>query len=614
MLFIFFTVFLQACSLRDGEEMFSAVDGQLDLTEWNADKSVIPLNGQWDLYWNQLLEPHDFTKNSTLNQTGVINVPSNWYTNSINGEPLPKEGYATLRLQVSVAKLEKNEILGMRVPYIHSNYNLWIDDQFVASVGQVGSNKMSSAPQMDPKVVYFSPKGQTFTVTLQISNYRFVSGGVLEPITFGKAGNIHSSYFNKVIFQSIMIGVLILAGIYHIGLSFFRKMDTYFFYFGVFCLVAAFRSTMMGDIFFTKAFPDFNWELAMKLNYFALYAHVPLLAVVFYRLYPQDSSKWFTKICIFVAVLYNLFTLVTPTKIFLANIMPFYLFMIVGVFYTFFVVSKSLKRKQEGSYFLLTGIAVLMACILFDVSGAMLQYPQLNIYMIGIVIAVICFSLLLSKRLSTSLALSVELAEDLSKLNSDLETKVEQRTEQIQQSNQKLEELNNKLKEMALVDGLTNIPNRRQFDEYFAEQYEKCKKEQVPLSVIFFDIDYFKAYNDWYGHQMGDTCLKQVAQTINKVEDGLAARYGGEEFVCVLPNRNQTNAEQMAKSLNEQVEQLKIPHEKSVVSNYVTVSIGITTVIPSESTTKKTILNQADQALYQAKTSGRNRVVSFFHE
>jgi diguanylate cyclase (GGDEF)-like protein len=607
--FIFFTAFLQACSVQNEEAGITAVDGQMDLTIWNIEESMIRLDGEWEFYWNQLIHPTEFHNGSAINHTGVIELPSRWHTYTLQGKPLPKKGYATFRLHVSMPEI--NGVLGLRVPEMRSNYNLWIDDKLIAKNGQVGTNKLTSVPQKYPQIVYFSPKSNTFDVTLQISNYHYKTGGMTEPIQLGTSEMLHKKNLGKTILQSIMLGILILSGVYHIGLGFFRKTESYFFFFGVFCLIVAFRYLMIGDVYFTKMFPNFNWELAMKLDYISLYCHVPLLALVLYRLYPKYSSQWFTKLCIFISVVYVLMTIITKASFYTSVLVYFQLFMIICLLYTTMILLKSLKNKQVESYFLLTGIILFMVFVLFDIVVYWLNYPEVNLYPVGIAVFILCFSLLVSNRFSTSLDLTKQLAEDLSILNQELEAKVEQRTEQIQQSNKKLEELNDQLKKMALMDGLTNIPNRRYFEEYFEEKLAECMEKSMPISVLLLDIDYFKLYNDFYGHQQGDTCLKEVAQTLNKLEDGLAARYGGEEFVCVLPNANETSAELIALELNQEIQQLKIPHEKSLVSPYVSVSIGVTTIIPSETTHKKVILEEADSALYQAKSSGRNKVINY---
>ncbi|WP_139180285.1 sensor domain-containing diguanylate cyclase [Gracilibacillus ureilyticus] len=546
------------------------------------------------------------------NEASVVNLPLIWNTHTIAGETLPSEGYATFRLEVTTADTEN--ILGLQVPVMFSANKLWVDDRLIAQSGEVGIDQSTSIPQKHPRVVYFSPESSSFTITLQISNYHHVDGGILDPVILGTSDNIHASHMMEVIFQSVIIGFLVLAGIYHIGLGVFRRTEPYFYYFGLLCLVAAFRYLMVGDVFFTKFFPNVDWELANKLDYISLYSHVPLLSMVIYRLYLKESYRWFTIITIIVAVIYDLLTIFTEAKVYLLFEVYFHLFMIICVCYSLIVLARSLRSKHAERYYLLIGIVFLMITILIDISAEFLRLPDVDVYPIGIVFFVICLSLVISRRLSKSLDLSKSLANDLAQLNSDLEAKVEARTNQLQQSNKKLKELNVKLKNMALVDGLTNIPNRRQFDDYFKEQMELCAKEKAPVSILFLDIDYFKKYNDWYGHQKGDECLQQVAQELDKqissLPGGLVSRYGGEEFVGLIPRLNQEEAERVARDINKQIEQLEIAHHTSPVSKYVTLSIGLYTTVPDKQMDLNSVLKQADEALYQAKALGRNQVAS----
>lgn len=603
---------LQGCSNQPPESEFLANNGQLDLSQWHDTNSLIQLDGDWDFYWNQLLEPGDFINDPTIEPTGTIYLPSNWHTSYVNGSSLPKEGFATFRVTVSNVE---DDVLGLMLPIMYSNYILWIDDKPLAKSGIVGTNKDTSVAQKNTQVVYFAPKDNKFTITMQISNYDNAAGGMWESIKLGGFEAIHQSHSKKIIIQSILLGVLILSGMYHISLGLFRKTESYFLYFGLFCLVAGFRYLMVGEVFITKIFPSFDWDILMKLEYIALYIHVPLFGMVIYRLYPKESNKLFTIISIVIASIYALLTIFTNAKFYYHFLSYFQMFIIIAVLYVLFVAAKSLRNNKNEALYLLIGITLLMASVLFDTFGFILAYPELNLYPIGITLFIISFSIVLSKRLSSSLDLSVNLTKDLSRLNYELEAKVDQRTKQIQLSNVKLEELNDKLKKMALIDGLTGIPNRRRFDAYYKEEYEICVKEEKFLSLLFLDIDYFKDYNDYYGHQLGDECLKKLAAALNScitgLSEGIVARYGGEEFVCVLPNSNDVKAKQVAQELKERMEQLQIPHVKSPVSKNVTVSIGLITVKPNSTTNRNNILKQADQALYQAKTSGRNKISTF---
>lgn len=175
-----------------------------------------------------------------------------------------------------------------------------------------------------------------------------------------------------------------------------------------------------------------------------------------------------------------------------------------------------------------------------------------------------------------------------------------------------LKKANEKLTRMSSVDGLTQIPNRRKFDEHLENEWRRHKREEKPLSVILADIDYFKWFNDTYGHQKGDLCLKQVARTIDRNisrAGDLAARYGGEEFAVILPATDARGAAVVAEKIRERVRYLQIPHISSEVNDHVTLSLGSGTLMPNAENTPADLLSMADKALYQAKGEGRNRVV-----
>ena len=172
-----------------------------------------------------------------------------------------------------------------------------------------------------------------------------------------------------------------------------------------------------------------------------------------------------------------------------------------------------------------------------------------------------------------------------------------------------LEKANQELTRLATSDGLTQVSNRRHFDEYFHHEWQHMLREQLPLSLILCDIDFFKAFNDTYGHPMGDECLRQVAHTLQsavKRSTDLAARYGGEEFAIVLPNTGLDGAEQVAQAIQAAVRRLELPHKSSKVSEIVTVSMGVTTAVPVQFIKPDMMVTAADRALYQAKADGRN--------
>ena len=174
-----------------------------------------------------------------------------------------------------------------------------------------------------------------------------------------------------------------------------------------------------------------------------------------------------------------------------------------------------------------------------------------------------------------------------------------------------LQTANQKLHKLAILDGLTGIANRRYFDLVLDKEWQRLAREQQPLSLIFADVDYFKAYNDTYGHQQGDRCLQIIAQILQQFTRrpaDLVARYGGEEFALILPNTDASGALFLARRFVQQLALKKLPHSRSQVSDLVTLSIGITTKIPQPKQPSSTIIETADNLLYRAKKAGRNQL------
>ena len=196
-------------------------------------------------------------------------------------------------------------------------------------------------------------------------------------------------------------------------------------------------------------------------------------------------------------------------------------------------------------------------------------------------------------------------------LNQTLQCRVEVCTVEMGQMNHQLQVL----QALSATDSLTQIANRRYFEEFFEQAWRRALRNAQPISVILIDIDQFKLFNDSYGHQRGDDCLRQVAQTLQgtvKRSRDLVARYGGEEFVVILPNTSKLGAIKVAESIGSGVLALGIAHSASTVSNKVTVSLGVSSTRPKPGAYSSDLIAEADQALYLAKHEGRNRM-AYFH-
>jgi diguanylate cyclase (GGDEF)-like protein len=175
-----------------------------------------------------------------------------------------------------------------------------------------------------------------------------------------------------------------------------------------------------------------------------------------------------------------------------------------------------------------------------------------------------------------------------------------------------LQQANQELERLSVLDSLTQVANRRRFDDYLLQEWQRLRKEKAPLSLILCDVDYFKIYNDTYGHPIGDHCLQQVALAIESALEhpsDLVARYGGEEFALILPNTDAARAMQIAEKIRIKIKNLQILHHRSPVDEHVTMSLGVFGMVPTPEGSPELLITLADKALYQAKAQGRDRAV-----
>ena len=207
-----------------------------------------------------------------------------------------------------------------------------------------------------------------------------------------------------------------------------------------------------------------------------------------------------------------------------------------------------------------------------------------------------------------------------------LQKQLEQQKQELEKQNQRLEQeihdrmaaekkllqINQNLQTLATVDSLTQLANRHAFDRFLEREWRRMCREKQPIGIILCDVDYFKLYNDCFGHQAGDRCLQAVSKAIADVVKrpaDLVARYGGEEFAVVLPNTNSHGVSTVAEMIRQGVENLHLEHPKSSVKNYVTLSLGIACTIPHQNSSPEQLIRFSDSALYEAKQKGRNQAV-----
>lgn len=599
--------------------------GKIDLTQIQLENDVVLLDGEWEFYAEQLLTPDQADSNIAM---GYIHVPRSWNHYKLNGEELSGFGYATYRLLFSVS--EQTE-LSLKIPRIHTSYELRVNGELKASAGTLGTTRETTTPQYLPQVASFEAQAGQNEIIIQVANFHQRSGGILESIKISSESQIIDQRYQQMAREILLFAALFFMGAYHLAVFFFRRKDKSPLYFGGFCLLLGIRTLLVGDSFFTYLYPDFSWEIAHKIQTLTFYLGTPLITMFFASVAPKLFHTPVVRLTQFAGAGFGLLVLFTPVRIF-SIVNPIYqIGVIFLIIYLLAVLLKACFSGEKG-YFLLTGgtLAVTLTVVHDILFHSIWRYDSVapflntlfttgNLSSAGQIIFAFVNSLLLAKRFADALEREEVTTTKLTEINTTLDALVLQRTKSLAESNEKikrqktaLKKANRTLRQFAWKDSLTGIWNRRKYDETVPVELSRCIRDQKPLALILVDIDYFKEFNDAYGHMPGDQCLIQVGQTIaGSLGDlgGMAARYGGDEFMVLLPGADKDRAIETADAIWRKISELRIPHKDSPISDHVTVSIGVTSVIPDPGASRESLFELVDGALYQAKSAGRNRVV-----
>lgn len=617
---------LGGCSAQPTEIEKKAENGRLDLTQYDLNNQIIALDGDWAFYWNQLLEPASIDQ-GTL--SAYVPFPSSWNKYQIDDEKIPGSGYATYRLKFTAAD---NQILALKIPKVRTAYKLFINGEPITTVGTIGTTRETMVPKYQPQVVAFNAVSGENEIVLEVSNFYRPSGGLLNSIQLGGESQLLTIRYFGLTYELFLFGALMMMGVYHLALFCFRRKDRAPLYFGLFCTLVAIRTLFIGEAFLFSFFQNLNFEIIYKVQTLSFYLGVPLILMFFRSILPQYFNQLIVRTTQIIAGAYTLVVLFTPTWI-AAIINPLYqIWTVLMIIYLFAMLIKIALHREKNSGLIILGGLFLIATCLMDIitlspwiSDNWLSFLQ-TIFQgdanssTGQLIFAVLYSLLLAKTFTESLEQRTVMSEQLAEMNDHLDELVAQRTreltasnDRIEQQNYELELINHELQRLSLRDPLTELWNRRKYDETIVMEWNRCLRQHRPISLLFIDVDYFKNYNDLYGHVAGDATLIKIGNTLRTAlsrPTDMVVRYGGEEFIVLLAETDKEEALSNAHRLLKKVEALAIPHEGSVVKNCITVSIGVATLLPDHHSRHEDLVKMADEALYQAKSNGRNQVVT----
>jgi len=590
-------LFLLASCTNSSNDLPKAENGALVLTNENfIDTHKIPLNGEWEFFWQELLSEKEIQERlDTLNPAN-IDVPSNW-----EDTVSTPYGYGTYYLKVILPEEKVGNTLAIDTVNQGTSYTLTVDGVRIASNGYVGNSSETSIPEYSHRLVYFTPRDKEINIVLHVSNFIHPFGGAFNPIFIGTTEQIMESYNIELAASMFIIGGILVMGIYILFIYLFRRKERVFLYFGLINIVITIYSIFKPPYYFNQIFSDVPWIWGHRIEIISIYLLFLLYLLLGRSMYPKEMKKGPLLIGATISLLSIVITIVTPSNIY--RPLLDYTFIVIGIYmlYILYVVLLALKRKRPTALVNLIAIMVFFTAVVNDAFASLNFIDSIPFTTIGFFFYVLIQSVNLSREYALKLDEAEFLSYDLQKLNATLDERIKDRTEELKQKNEVLEQL-------TLVDGLTGIFNRRYFNEKLTKYFDEAITSSKPLTILMIDVDNFKRYNDQNGHVAGDELLINFAQLMNEIclPNGFTARYGGEEFSIVLPNTSTYEAIQFAENVRLEVEERK--YVVTSPTTYITVSIGISSTEQHAFSQKEELLKKADEALYASKSNGKNQV------
>jgi signal transduction histidine kinase/CheY-like chemotaxis protein len=382
-------------------------NGLLDLRQQNLNANVFQLDGEWQFFWNQLLDP----KKNPTTPNSLTQFPGFWHNiKNSKGESLPSFGYASYRLKILLP--DEYEKLAFRIPDFYANYTLYINGELFAKEGQTGTDASNSKPFWLTRTITLDTEADSLDVVLQISNFHLAKGGASKSIYFGSARNLTLTDARETGMDFLLCGCLLMGGLFFLGLYLFARHDKAILFFSLFCILYSIRMIGTQNYGLHAIFPGINWLFSYKLEYIIFCACIGSFGLYTYFLYPKDFSKRVLQVILTVVTGMAIMVLLTSPTLF-SNLLNYLLFIVLAYMtYSLFVFTKAVIKKRPGAKYGLWGNYV--AAIVFG--QVILHYfdvvPESKILTLaGYILFFFFQSLVISNKFSAYLVRAKEDAE-----------------------------------------------------------------------------------------------------------------------------------------------------------------------------------------------------------
>ena len=557
------------------------------------------LAGQWQFQPNAIVAPFQLEQQKSQ----YVDLPSSFM--AITGQT---NTLGTFEKEFILPKSALNHNIYIYAPYQYGAYRLYVNGHLLIQVGQVG-NASQHQTEMAPKLASFLATQQQLTITMQVSSFQHINGGLENEILIGFNEPILDTFYGEIIPLSVVSGVLLMIGSFMVFFALFRRLKTQsgsaLLFLGLFILCLSLRSFFAVPFVYTL-FTQISWLWGTRFEYLLTELACLFFLSYIYVLHQHLLNRYlfqFTGLLILINVICTLFT----QPVFFQSLF-FKSFSIAGLVFANFIYAAYLIYKSKMPYSKMNLAAVILVCLTF-VHDYLLALKLINSVEIAFYTSCLYF-ILITFQLSRDYALQTMrtelLNQELMRWNKELDHKVKQRTEAISL-------LNQQLAEQLRLDSLTGIYNRFALNEYIQQQYQVARDRRKTLAFYMIDVDFFKRYNDHYGHLHGDFVLKAIVGCIQRILPAQAffARYGGEEFAIVLDDIGYEEACDFAEQVCAAVRAQKIEHaNREDGQTYITISLGGAVMMSKyDYRHLHHLMKKADQQLYIAKKQRNTAVI-----
>lgn len=481
--------------------------GVIDLSKVDLTNNAVPLNGEWEFYWEQLARPDTIQ----FLEKDYYTFPKLWNGGvTERGKSINAQGYATYRLKVILPP--KTPQLALSLSEFYTAYKLYYNGYEVERNGVPGTSKALSAPDWMPKTLTIGRFSDTLTFVIQVSNFRHSKGGVREPILIGDRKVLMAKRDFDFSYDFLLSGSLIMGGLFFLGLFLFGQHEKSVLFFALFCITFSYRMVGSGEYAFHALYPDMSWNLIIRSEYLSLFIPTGIFTIYSYLLYPEDSKKWVLLGFSGIAAIFSILSLFAPTVFFTKLVEPYFVLVILAIFYMIYVYWIAYKRNRTGAQyaFASTGIVFMVAVYLISVYLTPVQENTFLTF-IGFILFFFFQSLILSYRFAHSLRRAKDAAETASKAKTDFLSTISH-------------EIRTPLNAVVGISHFLMNENPRRDQK---ESLESLQFSAEHLTALINDIlDYNKLESGAIEFEYTEVNLKQLAKKIIKAHSALAKEKG----------------------------------------------------------------------------------------